>query len=73
MREVTPLGGGPVGPGLGNCCMHYKIHCINTIVFTGGLRGRTKVVTGAQETPKGSMVDIWGANEVIWPRGPGGP
>ena len=39
-----------------------------TFAKSDGLRGRTKVVTGAQETPRGSMVDIWGANELIWPR-----
>ena len=40
-----------------------------TFAISGGLRGRTKVVTGAQDTPRGSMVDIWGTNELIWPRG----
>ena len=39
-----------------------------TFAKSGGLMGHTKVVIGAQETPRGSMVDIWGANELICPR-----
>ena len=40
-----------------------------TFAKSGGLRGRTKVVTVAQEAPRGVNVDIWGANELIWPTG----